>query len=247
MVSCSPCQYYLSVVIPAYNEEGRISTTLIKIKDYLNMQAFSWEIILVDDGSSDRTVEIAKKILEGENLTVIKNNTNCGKGYSVKSGILRSKGEIILFCDADLSTPIEELEKILMFINKGWDIVIGSRALPDSDIQVHQRWYREIMGKVFNFIVRSFILDGFKDTQCGFKCYKREAALAVFGRQKIKRFAFDVESIYIAQKIGFKIKELPVRWINSPGSKVRLIGDSSSMLLDLFRIKLYDLMGHYTI
>lgn len=146
----------LSVVIPAYNEAKRISATLLKIKDYLNMQAFSWEIILVDDGSSDRTVEIAKKIVEEEKLTVIENHTNCGKGYSVKSGILNSKGEIILFCDADLSTPIEELEKVFVFINRGWDIVIGSRALPDSDIQVHQRWYREIMGKVFNFIVRSF-------------------------------------------------------------------------------------------
>ena len=206
MVSCSPCQYYLSIVIPAYNEEKRISTTLLKIKEYLNMQAFSWEIILVDDGGSDRTVEIAKNTLEGGRLTIIKNHTNCGKGYSVKSGILRSKGEIILFCDADLSTPIEELEKVLVFINSGWDIVIGSRALPDSDIQVRQRWYREIMGKAFNFIVRSFILDGFKDTQCGFKCYRREAALAVFGWQKIKRFAFYVESIYIARKMGFRIK-----------------------------------------
>jgi len=235
----------LSVVIPAYNEEKRISTTLLKIKEYLNMQAFSWEIILVDDGGSDRTVEIAKNTLERGRLTIIKNHINCGKGYSVKSGILRSKGEIILFCDADLSTPIEELEKVFLFIDKGFDIVIGSRALSESDIQVRQRWHREIMGKVFNLIVRSIIFSGFKDTQCGFKCYKRNAAFSIFSRQRIKRFAFDVENIYIARKMGFKVKEFPVRWINSPGSKVRLMRDSISMFVDLFRIKLYDLMGHY--
>ena len=231
---------YISIIIPAYNEEKRIVSTLQKILDYLTTKDFAWEIILVDDGSIDRTSEIAKGLIKNERLRVIKNPVNQGKGYSVKKGALASNGEIILFSDADLSTPIEELDKMIPWLNEGYDIVIGSRALPESAIEIRQSCYREIMGKTFNLLVRTFVLKGFKDTQCGFKCFKRETALKVFNLQKINGFAFDVEILLIAKRLGLKIKDVQVRWINAPESKVHLIRGSFSMLWELFKIKFYE-------
>lgn len=236
---------YLSIIIPAYNEERRIVSTLQKMMDYLSAKDFAWEIILVDDGSIDRTSEVARGMIKDERLTVIKNPVNQGKGYSVKKGVLASNGEVILFSDADLSTDIEELDKMLLWINNGYDIVIGSRALPESIIAVHQPWYRQTMGKIFNLLVRTFILKGFKDTQCGFKCFKRKAAMKVFNLQKFTGFAFDVEILFAAKRLGLKIKELPVKWINSPESKVHLIKGSLYMLLELFKIRYYDWRGYY--
>ncbi|MEE9614041.1 MAG: dolichyl-phosphate beta-glucosyltransferase [Thermodesulfobacteriota bacterium] len=238
---------YLSIVIPAYNEEKRLPDTLIKIRDYLNRQDYTWEIIVVDDGSADNTIGAAREALGEEGLTVIGNRTNSGKGWSVRRGMLAAKGEVVLFSDADLSTPIEELDKMLPLIREGCDIVIGSRALPDSDIVVPQPRHRQTMGKIFNLLVRGILLGGFRDTQCGFKCYRGEAARAVFGLQRLAGFAFDVEDLYIAGKLGLKVKELPIRWLDSPDSRVGLVGGSSSMLLDLFRIRLYDLAGMYKV
>lgn len=230
---------YLSIIIPAYNEEKRIEKTFEKILDYLSIRSYTWEIILVDDGSTDRTSDKAREIIKDTRLVVIKNPVNMGKGYSVKNGILSSKGEILLFSDADLSTPIEELDKMLLWIEKGYDIVIGSRALPDSFIEMPQAWYRQGMGKIFNFLIRAFFLKDFKDTQCGFKCFKREAAMRIFELQKLTGFAFDVEILLIARKFGFNIKEVPVIWINSDESKVHIIKGSLSMLMELFDIWYY--------
>jgi dolichyl-phosphate beta-glucosyltransferase len=238
---------YLSVIIPAYNEEKRIVDTLSKIRDYLNKQEFTWEIILVDDGSSDGTVVEAKGIIEESRLSIIVNRDNRGKGYTVKKGILASKGEAILFSDADLSTPIEELKGMLELIKGGWDIVIGSRGLRESKLIKPQPWYRQLMGRLFNLIVRTLILKGFRDTQCGFKCYRREAALAIFPFQRINGFTFDVETLYLASRLGLKINEHPVSWINSPESKVRLFGGSFSMLIELLKIIYYDIIGLYDI
>ena len=237
---------YISIIIPAYNEEKRIAATLTKILNYLSAKDYLWEIILVDDGSSDRTVETAKEAIKDERLKVIKNPVNKGKGYSVKRGVMTSRGEIILFSDADLSTPIEELDKMILWLNEGYDIVIGSRALPESAIEIRQPWYREIMGKTFNVMVKNLGLSGFRDTQCGFKCFKREAALKAFNLQKINGFAFDVELLYIAKKFGIKIKDVPVRWINSPESKVHLIKGSLSMFMELFKIRFFDWKGYYS-
>lgn len=237
---------YLSIIIPAYNEEQRIASTLTKILCHLSAKSYQWEIIVVDDGSTDRTSAIAKEIIKDDNLTVLKNSTNYGKGYSVRKGVLASKGDIILFSDADLSTPIEELDKMLLWIEKGYDIVIGLRALPQSIIEGHQPWYRQTMGKIFNLLVRTFILKGFKDTQCGFKCFKRGTALKVFNLQKINGFAFDVEILYIAKKVGLKIKDVPVRWVNSPESKVHIIKGPLSMLMELFKIRFFDWKGYYS-
>ncbi len=230
---------YLSIIIPAYNEERRIASTLTKILNYLSDRDYTWEIILVDDGSTDRTLYKAREVIRDERLIIIENPVNHGKGYSVKKGILASKGEILLFSDADLSTPIEEMDKMLSWIEKGYDIVIGSRALPDSIIELPQAWHRQTMGKIFNLLVHTVVLKGFKDTQCGFKCFKREGALKIFNLQRITGFAFDVEILLIARKFGFNIKEVPVRWMNSPESKVHIIKGSLSMLIELFKMWYY--------
>ena len=235
----------LSIIIPAYNEEKRIAPTITRIVNYLSTKDYHGEIILVDDGSIDKTSEVARRIVKDNRLTIIKNPVNQGKGYSVKKGILASHGEIVLFSDADLSTPIEELDNMMRWIDKGYDIVIGSRALSDSIVEVSQPWYRKIMGKIFNFLIRTFILKGFKDTQCGFKCFKREAAMQIFPLQKLSGFAFDVEMLYIAKKLGLKIREHPVRWINSPDSRVGIVSGSSSMLIDVLKVRFYDWKGYY--
>lgn len=236
---------FLSIIIPAFNEEKRIPDTLLNLLNYLSAKSYNWEIILVDDGSTDKTSEIAKEIIKNNSLTVIKNHLNQGKGYSVKRGVLSSMGKVILFSDTDLSVPIEELDKMLLWIDRGYDIVIGSKRLPDSIIEVSQPWYRQLMGKTFNLLVQSLVLKGFKDTQCGFKCFTRESALQVFGLQRLTGFAFDVEILYIAQKCGFKIKEQPVRWKNSPESKVHLLKGPLSMMLELLKIRFYDWKGYY--
>lgn len=237
---------YLSIIIPAYNEEKRIAPALKKMLDYLFSKGYQWEVILVDDGSTDRTTDVAREVIKDKRLIVIRNIINQGKGYSVKRGVLASNGEVILFLDADISTPIEELDKMLPWIDKGYDIIIGSRAVPDSLIEIPQPWYRQTMGKIFNYIVRAFILKVFKDTQCGFKCFKKEAAMKIFSLQRLAGFAFDVEILLIARRFGFKIKEIPVRWINSPESKVRLVKGSLSMLWELFNIRYYDWKGYYS-
>lgn len=236
---------FLSIVMPAYNEEKRIKDPLRKIVGYLSSKGYDWEIILVDDGSIDRTSETAVKVVDDERLRIIKNETNRGKGYSVRTGVLASKGDLILMTDADLSTPIEELEKMLPWLENGYDIVIGSRALQRSLIEVPQPWYRSVMGRVFNFLVQKITLKGFKDTQCGFKCFTKGAAAQIFALQRIDGFAFDVEVLLIAAKLGFKIKEVPVRWVNSPQSSVNIFTGSASMFYELLKIRFFDWRGYY--
>lgn len=236
---------FLSIVMPAYNEEKRIKDPLRKIVEYLSSKGYDWEIILVDDGSIDRTSEMAVKVVDDERLRIIKNETNRGKGYSVRTGVLASKGDLILMTDADLSTPIEELEKMLPWLENGYDIVIGSRALQRSLIEVPQPWYRSAMGRVFNFLVQKITLKGFKDTQCGFKCFTKGAAAQIFVLQRVDGFAFDVEVLLIAEKLGFKIKEVPVRWVNSPQSSVNIFTGSASMFYELLKIRFFDWRGYY--
>ena len=240
-------EIFLSVIIPAYNEETRIAGSLEKISVYLEQQSYAYEIIIVDDGSTDHTVSLVKDILKriAAHGTIIQNGVNRGKGYSVRQGVLRSRGKYVLFSDADLSTPIEELEKLLYSLEQGYDIAIGSRGLSGSNIRLHQVWYRERMGKMFNWIAHMLMLTEFSDTQCGFKCFCGDVARMLFIRQKIHHFSFDVEILFLATRYGYKIKEVPIQWINEPNSRVNVLYDSSRMLKDLLKIRYNLWTGKY--
>ncbi len=226
----------LTVVIPAYNEENRIGGTLSLIHEYLSKQDYSYEIIVVDDGSNDGTIQAVEKI-GNDRLKILKNEKNKGKGYSIKRGMLEAIGDYVLFSDADLSTPIEELEKFWKYLDEGYDIVIGSRALKESVLEVRQPFYRELMGRIFNFIVRHILNFKLRDTQCGFKIFKRDVANKIFSIQKIEGWSFDVEILYIATKLNYRIKEVPVRWINSPLTKVNPFKDAINMFIDITKLR----------
>lgn len=234
---------HLSFVIPAYNEERRIRDTLVRAEAYLREQPYEWEIVLVDDGSGDATVETARAAFPG--VRVIAYRPNRGKGHAVRTGMLEARGAFRVFSDADGSTPIEELEKFWPRFETGADVVIGSRTLPDADVQVRQTWRRQTMGRVFNLFVQALAVRGIPDTQCGFKGFTAAAAQAVFPRQTIERFAFDVEILYIARKLGLRIDQVGVRWLNSPDSSVDAVVDSSRMLAELITIRMKDLRGRY--
>lgn len=230
---------FLSIVIPAYNEEKRLSITLEKVYSYLAGIRYDYEVIIVDDGSADTTSEVALKsqLNRAGRLQVIKNECNKGKGFSVKRGVLASRGEYVLFSDADLSTPIEELEKLLAIIRSGFDIAIGSRSISGAQVKVHQPFYREFMGRFFNFLVKLIALKGFVDTQCGFKLFKSNAIKDIAASLVIEGFGFDVEILYLAVKKGYKIKEVPIIWINSPTSRVNPLLDSCKMVTEILSIK----------
>jgi dolichyl-phosphate beta-glucosyltransferase len=232
-----PQGVYLSIVIPAYNEENRIGATLRRILNYLNGQSYEGEVLVVVDGSQDRTIEVVREFAEkSANIRVLNNGFNRGKGFAVRRGMLESRGAFLLFSDADLSTPIEEVERLLMYLQNGYDVAIASRGLPVADIRVRQPWWRQLMGRIFNRFVQALVLPGIRDSQCGFKCFPRKVARRVFSRQRIDRFGFDVEVLWIARRLGYRIAEIPVTWINDPLSKVHPIRDSFWMLVDLIRI-----------
>ena len=238
---------FLSIVIPAYNEEARLPATLSRIAEYLRRQAYPREVIVVSDGSRDGTAEAVRRWCpEGFPLEVIDRKDNRGKGYTVREGAARARGAYILFSDADLSTPIEEVEKFFPFFREGYEVVIGSRSLQGSDILVRQPFYREVMGRIFNRLVRILAVPGLADTQCGFKCFSRPAAEEIFPRCRIDGFSFDVEILFLARKLGLPVREVPVRWLNAPGSSVSPLRDSILMLLDIFRVRAYSLGRVYS-
>ena len=208
----------LSVVIPAFNEADRLPPTLERVLGHLRGFAGGCEVIVVDDGSRDATVERAR----AAGVTVLCNEVNRGKGYSVRRGMLAARGERRLMTDADLSTPIEDLSRLMAKLEEGYDVAIGSRALPDSNVEVRQPWYRENMGRVFNTLVRLLAVPGLKDTQCGFKLFSAPAAQAAFSRARLDGFSFDVEALFLARRLGFRIAEVPVTWRNDIASRVGL-------------------------
>lgn len=232
----------ISIVIPAFNEAERIGQTIEKICDYFSKKAQLFEIIVINDGSRDSTPNIVLDLSKkGKSIALLENSTNKGKGASVRKGIFHAVHDLILLTDADLSTPIEEFEKLVPWIQRGYDIVLGSRWLKESEIIIRQPWHRRTMGKVFNLLVSILIVSDFSDTQCGFKLFRSEAATRIFSVSKIDGFAFDVEVLFVAKKMGYKIKEVPVRWIDSPRSRVNALRDPFRMFLDLLRIRFFEL------
>ncbi len=240
--------YDLSIIIPAYNEENRIRNTLLSISDFLTQKKINAEILVVDDGSSDTTRHVVAKFQERDaRVKMITSSKNFGKGHSVKKGVEASRGKLILFTDADNSTPIEEYEKLLKRMHETQSqIAIGSRYLHDSDIKIKQPFLRILIGRMGNLLIRLFLIDGIKDTQCGFKLFEHKVAREIFSFQKVHRFAFDMEALVIADNMGYKIVEVPVSWFNSTESRVRPIKDALRSLKDLLFIKLNLWCGRYS-
>jgi dolichyl-phosphate beta-glucosyltransferase len=238
----------LSVVIPTYHEESRIGPALRKVAAYLGEQPWGSEIVVVDDGSADRTVAevLAAADRAAVPIRLLRRGMNRGKGYTVREGMLAARGRLRLFSDADLSTPIEETSVLMEVLRRrNADLVIGSRALPGSLLGVRQPWYREGMGRLFNSLVRYVGLADCPDTQCGFKLLTADAARAIFPRLTIERFGFDVELIWIALSLGLRVWQVPIAWFDSPDSRVSPLRDGPAMIRDLVRIRLNDWRGRY--
>jgi glycosyltransferase involved in cell wall biosynthesis len=238
---------FLSVVIPAYNEALRVGSTLEKVWGYLETRNYPVELIVVDDGSTDETPGILEEFCQRHPSTrVLTNRINQGKGHSVRRGVLEAQGELVLFTDADLSAPIEEANKLLAALESaGADAAVGSRALDRRLIGVRQPWLRETAGKCFNLLVR--LLTGLKlrDTQCGLKLFRRASTRRAFELLRARRFGFDPELLFLIERRGGKVVEVPVRWNNSPATKVRFLRDSVRMFLDLLALRWRALLGKY--
>ena len=230
---------HLSIVIPAYNEALRVGRTLEEVRKYAALKPFEIEIVLVDDGSSDRTLELFKEFQSLRSGTqVLSNTVNRGKGFSVRRGVLEARGGIILFTDADLSAPIEETDKLLAALDsEAADAAIGSRALDRTLIGVRQPWRREYAGRFFNLLVRLFTGLKIHDTQCGLKLFRRESTRRAFELQRVERFGFDPEVLFLVRHFGGKIVEVPVRWNDNPATKVHFLRDSALMFIDLIVLR----------
>jgi dolichyl-phosphate beta-glucosyltransferase len=236
----------LSIVIPAYNEERRLGPSLASVEAFLRRRRLRAEVWVVDDGSTDGTSALVSRHARSRRwLRLLRQPRNVGKGAAVRAGVLAARAPQILFTDADLSTPLEELDALRAALAGGADIAIGSRALDRSRIAVRQPFYREAAGRFFNRCVQLLSVPGIQDTQCGFKLFRAEAARRLFSLQQVPRFGFDVELLYLARKAGLRVVELPVRWVNSPETKVRPLRDGARAFLDLVLIRLYDLQGRY--
>jgi len=235
-----------SIILPAYNESARITATLDKILAHSTERGWNVEVIVVNDGSSDRTAEIVLEYAKKHAaLRLLENPGNRGKGFSVRNGMLHAKGDILLFSDADLSSPIEEADKLFAAIVKGADIAIGSRWI-DSRLQIRkQPLHRRIFGRIFNLALRLILGLQFKDTQCGFNAFTRRSAQAIFPQQEIERWGFDPELLYLARKFGFTVSEVPVAWAHREGTRIHPLRDGVRMFVELLRIRWYALKGNY--
>jgi glycosyltransferase involved in cell wall biosynthesis len=241
----SPAAPEFSIIIPAYNEERRLPQTLERIAAYVHISRRETEILVVDDGSTDRTAAIAESYRDKfPAFQVLSNGMNRGKGYSVRRGMLEARGCTVLFTDADLSAPIEEADKLFAALETH-DAAIGSRALDRGLISVHQSRFREFAGIIFNAIVRLCLRLPFVDTQCGFKAFRREPCRIIFEQQRVERFGFDPELLYLARRHGLRAVEIPVRWGHSPATKVSMFRDSLQMFLDVLVIRWNAIAGRY--
>jgi len=236
----------LSIVIPAYNESARIDGTLSRVMWCVEERGWDAEVLVVDDGSSDDTPAIVQKWMQRyPRLHMVRNPGNRGKGYSVRNGLLQAAGEIVMFTDADLSSPIEEAELLIAAIDNGADVAIGSRWLDRQKQTTHQPLYRRFFGRCFNKVTRWVMGLPFKDTQCGFKAFKRDAAQTIFRLQTIERWGFDPEILFIARKLKYKIDEVPVTWGHDARSRLSYLKDGMKMLEDMARIRSNSLRGRY--
>jgi len=235
-----------SIVIPAYNESQRLGGTLKKVLAYVHSRGWDAEVIIVNDGSRDNTDEIARQFAEKDPIVRVVNNPgNRGKGYSVRNGILHSRGRIVIFSDADLSSPIEESAKLIDAIEQGADIAIGSRWLRAETQTQRQPLHRQIFGRVFNLLLRLSLRLQFADTQCGFKAFKQRAVQAIFPLQRIERWGFDPEILFLARKFGFRVDEVPVLWGHSGGTRIHPLIDGSRMFMEMLHIRWNDITGKY--
>lgn len=221
----------LGVIVPAYNEEPRLLRSLGRLREYLSGQGYAWNVVVVDDGSTDTTAQIVTEFSKGDGrFSLISYRPNKGKGHAVRTGMLAAEGEFLLLCDADLAAPIEEVEKLFA---ADADVAIGSRPLRESSLEIRQPWWREMAGRAFNVAVQALSIRGIKDTQCGFKLFRQDVAKDVFRRCRFDGFSYDFEALMVAQKLGYSIAEVPIRWSHQEGSKVRLVRDGLRMLRDL--------------
>lgn len=229
----------LTVVVPAFNEEWRLPFTLIDMIDFLDARGDDYEIIVVDDGSEDQTEAVVRKFEKiRSQVKLVKLARNCGKGCAVRTGVLAGLGQKILFADADGATPFSEIARLEEALAAGADVAFGSRAMPSANTRVTTRWYRKYLGRTFNLCVNWLVLPEVADTQCGFKMFSARSAKFLFALQRADRFSFDVELLFIAKRAGLKLAEVPVNWVNVPGSKVNLLIDALKMLFDLTLFKL---------
>lgn len=235
-----------SVIIPAYNEQGRLEATLRSYLAYFRTRGAPIEAIVVDDGSVDATAALVTRLAgEFDELRLIRLAQNQGKGYAVRTGVVNARGHLILFADADGATPIAEIERLETAIGSGADVAIGSRALRSDDVEIRSRVHRRIIGRMFHSLVRLCGVSDITDTQCGFKLFRGNAAHVLFSRMRTAGFSFDVEVLLMARLCGFGIAEVPVNWEHQPGSRVNLLTDSARMAWDLMRIRLRHLRGDY--
>ncbi|MGH9496616.1 MAG: dolichyl-phosphate beta-glucosyltransferase [Candidatus Sulfotelmatobacter sp.] len=235
-----------SIVIPAYNEEPRLVATLNSVLAYVHAQDWDAEVIVVNDGSRDRTAEIVKTFAAKEpTLRLVENPGNRGKGFSVRNGMLHARGRVVLFTDADLSSPIEEAPKLFRALDEGADIAVGSRWLRAETQTQRQPVHRQVFGRIFNVLLHVILGLPFADTQCGFKAFKRPAVDAIFPLQRIERWGFDPEILFLARKFKFKVKEVPVAWGHSGDTRIQPLVDGSRMVQDMLRIRWNNVTGKY--
>ena len=231
-------------MIPAHNEESRLPRTLGKIFDFLKAQSYSYEVIIVENGSTDRTLELAQEYALKHPKLIVYQEQQPGKGNAVQQGMLKAKGQYRFICDADLSMPIEEIQKFIPPILTDFDIAIGSREAPGA-IRYNEPSYRHLGGRAINLASRLLILPGLNDTQCGFKCFSAETAETIFSQQTLSGWSFDIENLYIARRKKLRIKEIPIQWYYDPDSKVNAIRDALRMISDIFRIHINSIRGKY--
>jgi glycosyltransferase involved in cell wall biosynthesis len=236
----------LSIVIPAYNESSRIEHTLERVLSCISTQNWDAEVLVVDDGSKDDTAAIVQRWMAVHpRLNLVKNPGNRGKGYSVRNGLLQAAGDVVMFTDADLSAPMEEAELLLAALADGADVAIGSRWMDRTRQTIHQPLYRQVFGRCFNWITRTVMGLPFKDTQCGFKAFKRPAAQVIFRLQRIERWGFDPEILFIARKLKYVIREVPVTWGHDERSRMSYLKDGMKMLEEMAVIRVNSLAGRY--